>query len=75
MKVDEKGRTALRSVGMGELEELLADARADVAAAERQRRRRLLQMGEEEATLVGLLVDLAERGVEVSAETNVNDIG
>jgi hypothetical protein len=59
---------------MGELEELLADARADEAAAERQRRRRLQQLGEEEATLVGLLVDLAERGVEVSAETAASGV-
>jgi hypothetical protein len=54
---------------VSELDDLLADSRAAAAATERQQRRRLQQLGEEEATLVGLLVDLAERGTPVTAET------
>jgi hypothetical protein len=52
-----------------ELEDLLADGRADDAASERQRTRLLRQISEEEATLAGLLLDLAERATSVTMET------
>lgn len=50
------------------LERWAADARVDEAARQRSRRRWLRVQAEEEASLVGALVDLAERGRPVSLD-------
>lgn len=55
-----------------ELEDLrrwVADAVASEAATSRSRARALLQQASEDATFVGTLVDLAERGEELSVVT------
>ncbi|MEM7142791.1 MAG: hypothetical protein AAF548_17340 [Actinomycetota bacterium] len=48
----------------------LADGRVDAAAAERARQRWLERQAAEDATLVGVLLDLAERGRPVVARTS-----
>lgn len=50
----------------GRLERWAADARIDEAVRRRARERWLAQQAREEATLVGVLADLAERGAVVS---------
>jgi len=45
------------------LDRWVADARADEASLRRKRERWLAQQAQEEATLLGVLADLAERGV------------
>src|SRR4051812_21674722 len=52
-----------------ELARLLADAAADAAVSDRSQGRVLRQVAEEEATFVGVCVDLAERGVGVVIRT------
>jgi hypothetical protein len=52
-----------------ELARWLAEARVDEAAAARARERWLRQQAGEEATLVGVLLDLAERGSTVVVES------
>jgi hypothetical protein len=54
---------------VGELSRWLAATRADAAAASRARERWLRQQAEEEATLAGLLLDLAEQGQELVIHT------
>lgn len=55
------GASALRA----RLEQWVADARVDAAAAERSRERWLRQIAEESASFAGLLLDLAERRLQV----------
>jgi hypothetical protein len=50
----------------GRLERWAADARVDEAVQRRVRERWLAQQAQEEATFLGVLADLAERGVPVS---------
>jgi hypothetical protein len=52
----------------GDLSRWLAEARVDEAAASRARQRWLRQQAGEEATLAGVLLDLAERGAPVLVE-------
>lgn len=52
----------------GDLARWLAEARVDEAAASRARQRSLHQQAGEEATLAGVLLDLAERGAPVVVE-------
>lgn len=54
---------------VGDLVRWLADARVDAAAASRARGRWLRQQLEEEATLAGVLLDLAERAATVVVAT------
>jgi hypothetical protein len=54
-----------------ELRELLDEARADDAAAARQRARWLSQADEDDASLLGTLIDLAERTSTVTVQTDV----
>ncbi|HEY8526873.1 MAG TPA: hypothetical protein VIL48_18015 [Acidimicrobiales bacterium] len=54
-----------------ELERWAAEARVDDAARQRTHERWLRQQAEEEATLVGVLCDLAERGTPVAVRTRV----
>lgn len=51
-----------------DLERWAADARVDEAAAERARAGWVRRQGEEEATLAGLLVDVAESGTPVAVD-------
>jgi hypothetical protein len=53
-----------------ELARWLSDAAADAAAAERSQSRLLRQAAEEEATFVGVAVDLAERAARVVVRTS-----
>lgn len=53
----------------GALARLVAEGRTDTAASTRSRQRWLSQQADEEATLVGTLVDLAERGLPVIVRT------
>jgi hypothetical protein len=53
-----------------DLARLLADAAADAASSERSQARLLRQVAEEEATFVGVAVDLAERGTGVVVRTS-----
>jgi hypothetical protein len=55
--------------GGDELAHWLAEARVDEAAAARARERWLRQQAGEEATLVGVLLDLAEQGSSVVVES------
>lgn len=50
------------------LDRWVADARIGEAALQRSRERWLLEMAEQEATLAGVLVDLAERRVPVTVQ-------
>jgi hypothetical protein len=59
--------TSVRPVD--ELDRLLDEARLAEAARSRQQERWLRQVDEEDASLVGTLVDLAERGPTVAIET------
>jgi hypothetical protein len=52
----------------GDLARWLAEARVDAAAASRARAQSLRQQAGEEATLAGVLLDLAERGSAVVVE-------
>lgn len=52
-----------------DLQELTDRARAEGAAAARRRERSLVAQAAEEGTLVGVLVDLAERGASVALHT------
>jgi hypothetical protein len=58
------GRTSFAA----RLDRFVADARVQDAAAARTRERFLLEVAEQEATLHGVLCDLAERGSHVSVE-------
>lgn len=51
------------------LDRWLADARSDDAAAARVRERSLREVAEQEATVAGVLLDLAERRVPVAVRT------
>jgi hypothetical protein len=53
----------------GDLARLIADSRADEASRARQRERHLRAAATTDATLAGLLVDLAERGEPVTLRT------
>ncbi|HEX2851397.1 MAG TPA: hypothetical protein VHN98_12625 [Acidimicrobiales bacterium] len=53
----------------GELRRWVADAHAEDAAHDRARLRVLRQIGEEEATFAGIILDLAERGGPVTIRT------
>ena len=55
---------------LASLDHLLADAAAEEAARERSQTRVLRQIAEEEATFLGIAVDLAERGSVVVARTS-----
>jgi hypothetical protein len=55
---------------LASLDHLVADAVAEEAARERSQTRVLRQIAEEEATFLGVAVDLAERGVTVVARTS-----
>jgi hypothetical protein len=54
---------------LASLDHLVADAVAEAAAQERSQTRVLRQIAEEEATFLGLALDLAERGVTVVVRT------
>ena len=54
---------------LASLDHLVADAVAEGAARERAQTRRLRQIAEEEATFLGVALDLAERGAVVVART------
>ena len=55
---------------LASLDHLVADAVAEESARERAQTRRLRQIAEEEATFLGVAVDLAERGAVVVARTS-----
>jgi hypothetical protein len=55
--------------GVDELDRFLDEARLAEAALARQQERWLRQVDEDDASLVGTLVDLAERGSTISIET------
>lgn len=57
---------------LGRLERFAADARVDEDAGRRSRERWLRQQSDEEATLHGVLVDLAERMVDVTVHTRAS---
>ena len=64
-----EGLAGLLGEGLtGRLERWAADARIDEAARRRARERWLEQQAREEATLLGILADLAERGTVVSLQ-------
>ena len=64
-----EGLAGLLGEGLtGRLERWAADARIDEAARRRARERWLEQQAREEAMLVGILADLAERGTVVSLQ-------
>ena len=54
---------------LASLDHVVADAVAEEAARERSQTRMLRQIAEEEATFVGVVLDLAERGSVVVART------
>jgi hypothetical protein len=54
--------------GVDELDRFLDEARLAEAALARQQERWLRQVDEDDASLVGTLVDLAERGSTISIE-------
>ena len=54
---------------MGDLERWLADAVAEQAARERAQERALVEAAEAESTLLGVLVDVAERGERIVVRT------
>ena len=62
------GADAARSF-TSRLDRWVADARVDEAARERSRERWLRTVAEQEATIAGVLVDLAERGAGVALST------
>lgn len=65
-----RGSRRAGAVGFaGRLDRWVADARIDAAALERSRERWLVEVAAQEATLAGLLAELAERGTPVSLHT------
>lgn len=68
------GDGVIRGAGSGSftarLDRWVADARVDAAALQRSRERWLRDVAEQEATLAGVLADLAERRVAVTVRTS-----